>query len=641
MMRFGGLYIHNFRSHADTVLVLGVFESLFVGGDNQDIPEHGGNGTGKSLIYDALYWCLWDTTIRGFSKDAVVGHSDSWTSVITRWYDDDNHVIDIARYRRHPKFQNQAVVEIDGVDVSKTTTAKKSGTNAYIKQLFGLDAVAFLHTVVFSKSRPSLCDERPNERRKLLSHVIGLDRVDEALKAAQTHRREIEKAVQRVEIKLAQERTTEHEIEAALASTLAALEHAQEQQRLAEERYQQAVVDTQARVEALAAEHRQAVIDQVARRTQFEEQQPLLAQLQELQQQLAAAKDSESKSMLTYSLAAAKSKDDRQQLTQMVAQAGIECPTCHQLVGPAHVRKVTYLLKQGLQQIDTKKVAAAKRVKAARTAVKYLEQEISALQQQVDHGLLQAIAAGDRQIDMLVRQLAQLQRMVPEPPTFDAGVLEQSLADLQARLVVTQSKLADLEQTLAKNNKQLAIASYWVKGFGQKGLKAYILGNVLDRLQQTANQVLEQLSGARMRVRWVTDTEVDGVLIPDRLDLMVERAGQDDCEYHYCSLGEQARLWIAMEWAVGEIAMGKVDIRLVDECFDGLSKHGVERAIRLVSGEATERRLICISHRDEVQKFFNRRATVVMRNGISSLEGRTDGRESGRGDEVDGSAAAA
>jgi DNA repair exonuclease SbcCD ATPase subunit len=200
-------------------------------------------------------------------------------------------------------------------------------------------------------------------------------------------------------------------------------------------------------------------------------------------------------------------------------------------------------------------------------------------------------------------------------------VLEQSLADQRQRLTEAEANVAALQQTLEKTTHQLETASYWVRGFGQRGLKAYILGDVLDRLQRIANEVLQQLAGDHMRVRWVADKQVDGVLVPDRLDLLVQRGNQDECDYSYCSLGEQARVWIAMEWAVGEIALGKVDVRFIDECFDGLSKQGVERAVRLVAGEATERRLICISHREQVERFFNRRVTVAMRNGISSLEG--------------------
>lgn len=616
MLRFAGAWYHNFRSHAETELPFEQNDSMFVGGIHEHAPALGSNATGKSLLIDGVYWCLYDQTVRGFGKDQVIGRADTWASVGTRWIDDDGRVIDILRYRRHPEFKNEVLVIIDGVEESRTTVTK---TNRYIQQLFGMDDVAFLHTAILSKSRRSICDERETERRKLLWHILRFERIDEGFKAAQKHKRELEKALQRIELKLTQERTTEREIENTIASVEATIAQMQESQAQARQAYQLRLQEIERQLDNLNNAHTVTVEEQFERRQRLEQQQPLQDQIQQLRNEMGQLNASEIKSMSTYTVWQQKVVAGRQTISDMLARIGTDCPTCLQPVNPMHARRVAHVVRRDVKHAERLKTEAAKRVKASRTRKANLTQQIEDLECQLEPGLRATIEAADRQIETIVNQIATLQNLAPEPPTNDVDVFEDELVQQQERLQQTQTKVAEFVRVQTKTQRQVAMASYWVHGFGPKGLKAYVLGDVLDHLQVRANDLLAEFSDGYMSVRWETDVETESGAAPERLALIVSRQDQDDCEYHFCSEGEKARVWIAMERALSEISMGNVDVRFVDECFDGLSKEGIDRAIRLVAGEARERRLLCISHFDHVRRHFNFHATVRMAGGVSTF----------------------
>jgi DNA repair exonuclease SbcCD ATPase subunit len=168
MSKILNISAYNFVTYKDLSFDLSDDRSIFIGGDNRDAIAIESNGVGKSLIYDAIVWGLYDVTVRGFGKDQVIGPFDSYTTVDQTWLDDAKRIIRIRRYRSHPKHGNGVKIEINGVDASKVTTIAKYGSNAQIVKLIGIDSISFLHSIVFSKGRGSICDEKESGRRKLL-----------------------------------------------------------------------------------------------------------------------------------------------------------------------------------------------------------------------------------------------------------------------------------------------------------------------------------------------------------------------------------------------------------------------------------------------------------------------------------------
>lgn len=617
-MRFRSIQIHNFVSHEHTEMSLGENESAFIAGENRDADLIGSNGSGKSLIYDALYWCLYDKTVRGFKKDAVIGDTDAHTWVTTKWLDDDGRVVEVTRYRKHPKMKNGVSVFIDGEDASKITVAGVTGNNVLIKRLFGMDDVAFLYSVVFSKSRGSLCDEKEAGRWDLLSHILGLDRVDVALKAAKAHRKELETLLHRIDVKLATLKASRKEtvsnikelkraVQTAAKLEKSALQEAKKLDEIRLEDLQETQADrevTRGRIESLEAA--------VARSDE------LCRIAQEMTREARKLDSVRSEAETTFSVHNARCTTLKNALVAAKEHEATDCPTCGQYVEPAHVRQRLYVIKQELAQAKTLRRAAAANLKRKRAAHSKAVTEAASAQANTDNGEILASLDTERsKASLLDKRIQELQKPI-EHQKIDVSAQVARLKKLGAKNKELKAKIDDLTARQEKTRKTYAASDYWVKGFGRKGLKAYVLNDVLDALEGKANEYLEILSGGFMTLSWTGGD--DDERVQDKLSLYVSTANRASREYHYCSEGEKARVWLSMELALNEIARGTVDISLIDECFDGLDKQGLIRAVRLVGGEGKKRRIMCISHRSGVEEFFTRKFKVVMDGGASRVE---------------------
>ena len=117
-LRFSHLYLENFMSFREADIDLSSSGFVYVIGENQNINDGASsNGSGKSTIFEAIYWCLTGTTIRG-SKD-VVNHDfeNDGCYVELQFYADDKFV-ELLRSRNHKKYKTNLMIKVDGRDIS-------------------------------------------------------------------------------------------------------------------------------------------------------------------------------------------------------------------------------------------------------------------------------------------------------------------------------------------------------------------------------------------------------------------------------------------------------------------------------------------------------------------------------------------
>lgn len=108
-------------------------------------------------------------------------------------------------------------------------------------------------------------------------------------------------------------------------------------------------------------------------------------------------------------------------------------------------------------------------------------------------------------------------------------------------------------------------------------------------------------------------------------DMTATISRYDDLPYENLSAGQTARLNIALSFAfrdVLEARFGRINFCILDEFLDnGLGNVGVNLATKLVKKitKANGLSTIVISHKDEVQNFFEEKIEVELRNGFSTI----------------------
>ena len=74
---FKSIRIKNFLSLVDAEIPLENLGLVLIDGENHCNFGADSNGSGKSSIFEAILWVLYEETVRGFSKDEVIRHGST------------------------------------------------------------------------------------------------------------------------------------------------------------------------------------------------------------------------------------------------------------------------------------------------------------------------------------------------------------------------------------------------------------------------------------------------------------------------------------------------------------------------------------------------------------------------------------
>lgn len=619
MTQFLSTELYNFVSHKHTFLDVEGLNSLFLGGENRDARAIGSNGSGKSLFFDAIAWCAYDHTVRGFGKDEVVGPFDDHTYVEDKWLDDDKRTISVRRYRNHKKHGNKVFVTIDRQDATKQTD---SDTNDFISQLLGIDHIGFLYSVVFSRSRSSLCEETRGNRIKLLSHILRIDVIDRALKDAKKDQRELNHALQQSEVGLAKVTTEIQESRRMSDSLTESWQAAKQQHDEAFARHKEQF--DSAMDKKLNAIRKQCVARQKLIEVQLNEKKvaSLKKKLDKAQERINKIDDKRIQLNGEYKSAFTKQQIADDELREFRSLKTGKCPKCYQPINPDHVRKHGYEQEEKCKALGHASRTIMKRYKKVEEDLRDAKKKADELRYEIDRSMTK-----DNPVlieEFIERMDGVISAALPvfEEPTSNLMTsLSTKMKNESDRLKMLTASLDKLKKDIDITKNKLAVVNFWVDGFGPRGLKSYIINSVLGTLEERANVYLNELTDGYMRVRWETERkQKKSDRTTDALDLFVDTANGRTREYHYSSDGEKARVWLSMELALNSVSRTVMDVAFIDECFDGLDSEGLQRAIKLIGEEGRNRKIICISHRKGVEAYFQAKKTVVMEGGCSQLE---------------------
>lgn len=621
MHRFQLIELYNFVTHKHSILDMRDNNSIFIGGDNKDAMSISSNGSGKSLLFDAVYWCLYDATVRGFGKDQVIGNNDEYTFVRTLWLDDDNRKIEVIRYRKHPKFNNDAIVNIDGKQASKTKNLSPSGTNIHISKIFGMTDIAFLYSSIFSKSRSSICDKKPAERIKLLSHIIGLDIIDKGLKESKKEKKIYIEALHKLDIKISAEKSRGGELKKRINDI-------EESIKNAEIRRDKLISDTnkvnkniekrckQLEKKCLVLEEKIEILSNKSM-DQMEHQERLVV----LERELQKAKRALAKSSVKLEERMEVYRVARRAVVATKERSGTNCPLCQQYVEPHHVRRLVVDLKKDMHLKNASKRRSAKSVFKLGKQIEYLKSEKEILEQSIDNELDSNILKLEMKEKGYKKEIKMLRKSkTTVPKDTELSELKGKLDKLNITIEKSRENYSKMRDSYKTLSEKLSVVEFWIDGFGPKGLKRFVINGILSLLEEKTNEYLNEITDGYIVVVWEGDEESSNKRLIEKLNLNVKIGNGDNRDYNCCSEGEKARIWLATELSLNDIRKVTIDVAFVDECFDGLDKQGVQKAIKLITGESMKRKMVCISHRDGVDKFFSKKNIVVMEKGISTLK---------------------
>ena len=501
----------------------------------------------------------------------------------------------ITRYRKHPQFGNKVVLRVRGKDVTCGTDTE---TNAAIVRLLGMDFTAYCNAVAFSAREDvaGFFSATDTERKAVLERILGLGVYAEAAVAAKVERVALGTA-------LAQAREREQRCVQAVAGKQSYLDGIASQFDAVAQR--KAVQAAEAAVQAAQAAHKRA-----AHKVAALKQNVTLAEEADKAESARYAAESEAyavwSEVLEGKLRSARSAVSKAQaicgeLSQQerkVRGLGGECPTCMQKVSVKMRDSVATGVHKAL-------VLQQQRVTAAEMEVDLLakEEQARVIPQAPETGL--AVSKAKSIWQLAERDTAEAKRTLEQRTQACEELAERTksgeeeLAQARAALVQAERALAEAQATIPGLETKAAEAAFWEEGFGNRGLKAFLIEAKLPFINARATLYAKRLCGEGAYVKLRATTALSSRAgSAEKISIEGNIPGRTKT-YAGASRGEKNRLNLCLLLTLRDIAAGGaagLEQSFVDELFDGLDDAGTDRAIELLRETAEKRPVFMATH---------------------------------------------
>jgi DNA repair exonuclease SbcCD ATPase subunit len=622
-MRFLSMALQNFLSHSNTTINLDRRGIIGVAGNVSGSTMSNSNMAGKTaLLVDSLLFALFGRTLRGYrGRDVVNWQAKKDCLVRLGGVTAGGQIFAILRPQLHSKIQKPQLILGDEVyegdkDIEKIIHQQILG---------GITYESFVAAAIFGKGGMRFFTQLEDaERKKILDEILGLTPISKFLQITKSrvgfHTAQInELSVQLRENQSAY--TQAQKTQQALAAQLKAFEKekTEKKQQLGQaiirqhnevQKHRKVVADTKEKLRR-ALVHRDAAL---AVSTKARGKQQLAVQTQQRYE-------------TEYGAVLIKLRDIEKEIESVGRLKG-KCPVCHTEVTKKHVQSVSSQLQLNIKKIwaesatlrgrvDTFKTAVATAVAAVSAAEGKLAEAVQAART-LDAEQTNALAA----VELAAGRLQQLQseekQLVDQHSEQEA--MFQKVSD-EVKDLLEQSKLIAAATKLVTTD--LALQNFWSEGFGNRGIKSYLMDGVIPRLNARAEYYSGILTDGELSVVFDTQTELKSGESREKLDVRVTVQGRGGV-YKGCSDGTQRRADIIAALALGDLAASRVGqpirLAILDEIFDGLDETGIDKAMQLLGHLKDERESVfVITHNDRLASYFPEIITVQYNNGISRI----------------------
>lgn len=609
-------------------------------GQNLDASGADSNGAAKSSILEMLVYCFYGKTMRGLTGDQVMHRRVKKDCVVTVALEDDNgSEWRVTRTRGvAAKRANDVQLLCNGVPPSAL-----GGINIDVQEqvntLLGMDMDTFVQSVLMSYGTKPYSELTDGEQKEVLESILHVgqyararDVVNARIKRKQFELATVNSELQSLQKSIASSSTRLARLEQSHNehSTLVHQRRTELMKRKAEcqikieEEYQATGLD-------VLLEHEKEIDDKLQSfRTQEDALQRKLTELM-----IVSAKKKQEAYGQRIALEAQRSQYDAD-CTAFNGLAGKPCPTCKRGVEFGEVEDMLNVWDIEIKKLDEQ----VSIVTAAYDKIVQVEQKISHeidgnrsllrnesrildIQQQEVRARIRQRAAALQLIVQLEQQSytlgEEIEKLDDDSNPYSQLVTEASEEVRQQS--ATQKRMSFKQRALDLEIRHLL---FWDHGFGNQGIKHYVIEGVLPFLDERAQHYVDIMSGGDMTIRFESGYMQKNKKWTDEFRVIVENA-QGAEVYKGNSDGEKARINLCVGWALGDLAAQRAKkslrFKALDEPFNHLDETGedlVMRFLHAVVGDCET--ILCITHSDHLKNQFPKVWTVIKQNGFSRLE---------------------
>jgi DNA repair exonuclease SbcCD ATPase subunit len=605
--------VQNFLSFGKAAFDFRSTGLTFVEGENLDDDSAISNGSGKSAMIDALVWCLFGITLRGYENDEVVHRKVGDDCLVQVCLEIDDEIYTISRARRHSKLKNSLRVTHDNLDEDMSGPSNTE-TQEVVEKLLGCSRRTFMSSVVFGQDRgyrfSSLTDK---EQKEILDEVLGVERFAQACSEARSKATSIGIAVDNIQRDL--DRAVEQRDQAA-----------EEAEGLREK---DASFESERKDKLKAERAKLGAAKEWIKKNAGGDTDKLKLEVERIVKLVTAmekevAQRNKDSTDVKVQRAGAKSKVDELR-TAVKKQEAIakDCPTCGQRVDEVQHERVLGDLKKKLamatktlNSIEDELEEVDEKLEAAQRKLATIRADASTAQKKLNDAVAESAntISWKRRVKDHEDRIAELEK---ENNPYDALARK-----VEAKCVKYGKEAALLSEQHTAEEARLKLAEFWVQAFGAKGLRSLLLDSSLPLLNEEAARISRAVTGGTIKVEFSATSELKSGKTVDKFEVRVDNK-HGAATYLGNSAGERAKadlcVGLALQRLVASRSSASFNVCFFDEVFDHLDSAAHERVVDVLS-EIDKESVFVVSHNDDLKAWFPAALRIVKKKGFSSVE---------------------
>jgi exonuclease SbcC len=200
------------------------------------------------------------------------------------------------------------------------------------------------------------------------------------------------------------------------------------------------------------------------------------------------------------------------------------------------------------------------------------------------------------------------------------GGIEEKLRELEGK----QEKLQETVKAVNETADRAAKLQVLSEAFGQDGIPHQIIRDIVPELEASANEILGQMTGGRMRLEFRTERQLKSNKAKEvaTLDIVIIDIDNGELPYLARSGGQKTRCSLSVIFALAILKASRVGLQLgmlfIDEPA-GLDEEGIEgycKALETIHDMYRDMRIVAISHDERMKARFAQQLHVdVTENG--------------------------
>lgn len=686
-MTFDTLQIQNFLSIKSVTLGLNNQGMVLICGENHDNADFQSNGAGKSSITEALAYVLYGRTIRGLKGDDVVNRvSKRNTKVMLDLTDDDGAHYRVARYRKHHQQGNKFYLFREGKDI---TPKSEADFTKVIGDLLQMDFFTFTSSILYSASSFKFSSATDSELKAAFDTLLGLDLYAACQDQAKAHLRDAESTKQALEAKVGMLESGIQKLTGDIQEATEQSQEWEQSQVEQVAQYQRQIDDLKAEQKDLLAQKRDkaAEVEQVqegvsaaqAKVNKLKKTADAVEQLEDAIEQCQGmltrhqrendridskmqAADREIKQLQTF-IQRLEAKRDKLEIKRIDTEStvGSPCPTCGAPLTEASIEDALKAIQSEIDEIDEEISVHNEGIQQQndiKARLKIEQKDLSGKVEAVEDDLATYQKLYDKSKGVMSKQqvamealsdaklvLSRAEAAVDKLETQSQGI-DRQIRSIKQSIEDTKSQENPFEQYIKKYTTQMeqqketltavkaeadelddtiTCLRFWVKAYGNSGIKSLLLDDITPYLNRQANKFLHKLSSDHMEIRFSTQSKLKSGDMREKFSVEVVNT-DGGASYAANSSGEKKRVDLAINLALQSLVASRSSKRLnvvmMDEVFDALDGAGIQKVNELLQElSTTVSSVFVISHNPELQGMFDNRLTVVKKGGYSTLKG--------------------